>query len=215
MDYKIQIEKGITGFGIFFFPFLPQFNQIFCRPSSVLMSLLCATATNANTTEVHTLCKAAKRTDQRGHTFPTGPELRQRSILQTVANVRRRKLQVFTDPGEWKGSTSLLYDQTSPISDGIQFTPPERGSLFNPPHPRAGQLTLTTTRKIRLAVAVYRDGLLNKHCSQFTVSAAAFGRAFHPYLLTVARSGLLFLQFGVWCRFRGLGTGSVRGERLR
>lgn len=118
-------------------------------------------------------------------------------------------------PGSGKAAQVFCMTKPHPFQMGYNLHL-QRGGRFLTPHtPRAGQLTLTTTRKIRLAVAVYRDGLLNKHCSQFTVSAAAFGRAFHPYLLTVARSGLLFLQFGVWCRFRGLGTGSVRGERLR
>lgn len=150
----------------FFFPFLDQFNLIFCRPTSCPhVASLRDSAKCKHDRGAHTLCKAAKRTNQRGHTFfPTGPELRQRSILQTVANVRRRKLQVFTNPGEWKGSTSLLYNQTSPISDGIQFTPPERGSLFKHPLCRAANThnyTHTNKKKIGLAVAVSCDGLLN------------------------------------------------------
>lgn len=137
-----------------------------------------------------TLCNAAERSEQRGHTPPPhppyplpppGPELRRRSVPQTVACARRRKLQVFAEPR--KGSTSLLYDRTSPISDGIRFTPPEGGGRFNP---RPGQPTLATTPKIKPAVGC----CLNHIFSQYTVPAAVLCRGFHPYLLTVA---LLFL----------------------
>lgn len=180
------------------------------------MLLLCATATNANTTEVHTLCKAAKRTDQRGHTFSTGPELRQRSIRQTVANVRRRKLQVFTNPGEWKGSSSLLYDPTSPISDGIQFTPPERGSLFKPPPPPCGAANTHNYTKnkascCRLPRQSFKQRFLAD--SRFPLQLSVEFSILTSCRLLVF--GLLLLQFGGWCRFRGRGTGSVRGERLR
>lgn len=168
MDYKLQFEEGITGFGIFFPPFLDQFNLIFCRPTCCPhVASLRDSAKCKHDRSAHTLCKAAKRTNQRGHTFfPTGPELRQRSILQTVANVRRRKLQVFTNPGEWKGSTSLLYNQTSPISDGIQFTPPERGSLFKHPLCRAANThNYTHTNKKKNRASCCR--LLRRSFKQF------------------------------------------------
>lgn len=102
-------------------------------------------------------------------------------------------------PGSVKAAQVFCMTKPHPFQMGYNLHLQGGGSLLTPP--RAEQLTLTTTRKIRLAVAVYRDGLLNKNFSPFTVSAAAFGRAFHPYLLTVA------LFWG--CCFFNLGAGAA------
>lgn len=188
MDYKLQIEGRITGFeGVFFSSFCHSLTSFSLLPSflcpHVAASLRDGDKGKHGCRGARTLQGGQTHRSTRTHFFP--PPARSSAnapIRKTAARVRRRKLQVFAHPGEWRGSTSLLYDKkkTSPISDGIQFTPPERGGgvAFQPAPLRP---TLTTARKTRPAVAVHCDGLLNTHFSQFTVSAAAFGRAFHPY----------------------------------